>query len=73
MRKSFSNDELLLNLVTSSTDSEKFDKHAFAAFLKELLGKRMAGFIHTINDDVADRAKLEQGPSGLVTGNENHY
>ncbi|MDC0314177.1 23S rRNA (uracil(1939)-C(5))-methyltransferase RlmD, partial [Flavobacteriales bacterium] len=26
--------------------------------------------IHTINDDVADRAKLEQGPSGLVTGNE---
>ena len=39
-------------------------------FLKNLLGNRIAGFIHTINDDVADRAKLEQGPSGLVTGNE---
>ena len=37
VRKSFSNDELLLNLVTSSTDSEKFDKNAFAAFLKELI------------------------------------
>ena len=35
-----------------------------------MLGIRLAGFIHTINDDVADRAKLEQGPSGLVTGNE---
>ena len=70
VRKSFSNDELLLNLVTTSTDSDKFDKKAFANFLKELLGNRLAGFIHTINDDVADRAKLEQGPSGLVTGNE---
>jgi len=70
VRKSFSNDELLINLVTSSTDSDKFDKNAFATFLKDLLGSRVAGFIHTINDDVADRAKLEKGPSGLVTGNE---
>ena len=70
IRKSFTNDELLINLVTSSANSEKFDKNAFATFLKDLLGSRLAGFIHTINDDVADRAKLEQGPSGLVTGNE---
>ena len=39
-------------------------------FLKEILKNRLAGFIHTINDDVADRAKLEQGPSGLVYGKE---
>jgi len=70
VRKSFANDELLLNLVTSSDVDNAFDKNAFAEFLKELLGNRLAGFIHTINDDVADRAKLEQGPSGLVYGNE---
>jgi len=70
VRKSFANDELLLNLVTSSSHAKEFDKNAFADFLKELLGNRLAGFIHTINDDVADRAKLEQGPSGLAYGNE---
>ena len=70
VRKSFVNDELLINLVTTSSHQEEFDKNAFADFLKETLGNRLAGFIHTINDDVADRAKLEQGPSGLVTGNE---
>ncbi|MBL4703558.1 MAG: 23S rRNA (uracil(1939)-C(5))-methyltransferase RlmD [Flavobacteriales bacterium] len=70
VRKSFSNDELLINLVTSSNGLDQFDKEAFKDHLIEVLGNRLAGFIHTVNDDVADRAKLENGPSGLVWGNE---
>jgi 23S rRNA (uracil1939-C5)-methyltransferase len=70
VRKSFSNDELLINLVTSSTGLEQFDKVAFKDYLISVLGNRLAGFIHTVNDDIADRAKLENGPSGLVWGNE---
>lgn len=68
VRKSFADDELLLNLVTSSTDRKAFDTKAFVEFLQQLLGKRLAGFIHTINDDVADRAKLEKGPSDTAWG-----
>lgn len=70
VRKSFSNDELLINLVTSSKGLDQFDKMAFKDHLIAILGNRLAGFIHTVNDDVADRAKLENGPSGLVWGKE---
>ncbi|MCT4579784.1 MAG: 23S rRNA (uracil(1939)-C(5))-methyltransferase RlmD [Flavobacteriales bacterium] len=68
VRKSFADDELLINLVTSSINKKAFDTMAFVAFLQGLLGKRLAGFIHTINDDVADRAKLEKGPSDTAWG-----
>ena len=68
VRKSFADNELLLNLVTSSTNRKSFDTNAFVEFLQQLLGKRLAGFIHTINDDVADRAKLEKGPSDTAWG-----
>jgi len=68
VRKSFHEDKLLLNLVTSSTDLDKFDKKGFVAKLVELIGPRLAGVIHTVNDDVADRAKLEHGPSDVIHG-----
>ncbi len=68
VRKSFADDELLINLVTSSTNKKAFDTMAFVEFLQGLLGERLAGFIHTINDDVADRAKLEKGPSDTAWG-----
>jgi 23S rRNA (uracil1939-C5)-methyltransferase len=68
VRKSFADDELLINLVTSSAGIQLFDQKGFVDLLKELLGKRLAGVIHTINDDVADRAKLEHGPSDVIYG-----
>lgn len=68
VRKSFEQDQLLINLVTSSVGLEQFDVHAFGAFLKELMGNRIAGFQHTINDNVADRAKIENGQCELVFG-----
>jgi len=68
VRKSFYQDQLLINLVTSSEEIEKFDVQAFSLYLQELLGKRLAGFQHTINDNVADRAKIENGTNSLLFG-----
>ncbi len=68
VRKSFAENKLLLNLVTSSEDLKKFDAPAFAKFTQELMGDRVAGLWHTVNDNVADRAKIENGSSNLLFG-----
>lgn len=68
VRKSFDQDQLLLHIVTSSEGIKKFDKTQIVSFLKEKLGNRLAGVWHTINDNVADRAKIENGTSELLFG-----
>lgn len=68
VRKSFDQDKLLLHIVTSSTDIEKFDKTKVVSFLHSKLGNRLAGVWHTVNDNVADRAKIENGTSELLIG-----
>ena len=68
VRKSFHQDQLLINLVTSSEGIENFDVQVFSLYLQELLGKRLAGFQHTVNDNVADRAKIENGTNSLLYG-----
>lgn len=70
VRKSFHNDQLLLNFVTSSVGAKKFDREGLVQFLLERLGDRLAGVQHTINDNVADRAKIENGEWKLLYGNE---
>lgn len=69
VRKSFYEDKLLLNLVTSSQGIKQFDAQVLVDFLKEKLGNRLAGLQHTINDNVADRAKIENGTYTLLYGN----
>lgn len=68
VRKSFHEDKLLLNLVTSSQGVKKFNAQLLVDFLKEKLGDRLAGLQHTINDNVADRAKIENGTYTLLYG-----
>jgi 23S rRNA (uracil1939-C5)-methyltransferase len=68
VRKSFHQDKLLINLVTSSEELEKFDVSILTNFLVEKLGDRLAGLQHTINDNVADRAKIENGTCTLLHG-----
>jgi tRNA/tmRNA/rRNA uracil-C5-methylase (TrmA/RlmC/RlmD family) len=68
LRKSFHQDQLLLHLVTSSDGIDKFKPQVVVDFLKEKLGNRLAGIWHTINDNVADRAKIENGTSSLLYG-----
>lgn len=71
VRKSFHEDKLLINLVTSSEGIEKFDLQAVCDFLQEKMGNRIAGFQHTINDNVADRAKIENGDCKLAFGKDH--
>lgn len=71
VRKSFYEDRLLINLVTSSQGVEQFDLEAAGNFLKEKCGDRIAGFQHTINDNVADRAKIENGQCTLAFGKDH--
>jgi 23S rRNA (uracil-5-)-methyltransferase RumA len=71
VRKSFYQDKLLINLVTSSQDIEKFKLQDVGDFLQKHMGDRIAGFQHTINDNVADRAKIENGNCTLVFGQDH--
>lgn len=70
VRKSFHNDQLLFNFVTSSENVEQFDTDKLVAFMREKLGDRLAGIQHTINDNVADRAKIENGEWSLLYGKQ---
>jgi len=68
VRKSFHQNQLLINLVTSSEGRSKFDAPAFAQFVIDHMGDRIAGIQHTINDNVADRAKIENGSTTILHG-----
>ncbi|MGY0408073.1 MAG: 23S rRNA (uracil(1939)-C(5))-methyltransferase RlmD, partial [Polaribacter sp.] len=70
VRKSFKTDELLCNLVTTSPELPKFDLQKFANFLKDIFGKRLAGLLHTINDEIGDRTIATSGSLELVHGKD---
>jgi 23S rRNA (uracil-5-)-methyltransferase RumA len=70
VRKSFKTDELLCNLVTTSGDLDQFDLQKFATFLKGLFGERLAGLLHTINDETGDRTIATSGSINLVYGKD---
>jgi len=70
VRKSFAANQLLVNLITASEGLNKFNLQAFSSFVQELLGDRIAGLLHTVNDNVADRAKIENGQSKVLFGKD---
>ena len=70
VRKSFKTDELLCNLVTTSPELENFDLNKFANFLKDIFGERLAGLLHTINDETGDRTIATAGSLDLVYGKD---
>jgi len=70
VRKSFKTNELLFNLVTTSYDLPKFDLDKFAEFLITLFGDRVAGLLHTINDEVGDRTIATSGSINLIYGKD---
>ncbi|MEX6625638.1 23S rRNA (uracil(1939)-C(5))-methyltransferase RlmD [Tenacibaculum salmonis] len=70
VRKSYKTNELLFNLVTTSPDLPNFDMQAFASLLKDIFGDRLAGLLHTINDEVGDRTIATSGSIKLVTGKD---
>lgn len=68
VRKSFFENRLLMNLVTTDRMIDRFDRNAFCAKVKELLGDRIAGVIHTINNDEGDRVDPLNGSTELLFG-----
>ena len=70
VRKSYKTNELLCNLVTTSKDLDKFSFQKFIALLQELFGERLAGLLHTINDETGDRTIATSGSIDLVYGKD---
>ena len=70
VRKSYKTNELLFNLVTTSSDLDKFDLHKFSKFLVDSLGDRVAGFLHTVNDETGDRTLATTGTINLIYGKD---
>ena len=70
VRKSFKTNELLCNLVTTSPNLDKFDLQKFASFLKEIFGDRLAGLLHTTNDETGDRTIATSGSIDLIYGKD---
>lgn len=70
IRKSFKTNQLLFNLVTTSDGLEAFDIQKFSDFLVEQFGNRVAGFLHTINDEIGDRTIATTGEIRLVYGED---
>lgn len=70
VRKSFDTNQLLFNLVTTSKDLSGFDLNKFSQFLIDLFGSRVAGLLHTINDETGDRTIATTGNIKLIYGDE---
>ncbi|MEM6396967.1 MAG: 23S rRNA (uracil(1939)-C(5))-methyltransferase RlmD [Bacteroidota bacterium] len=70
VRKSYKTDRLLFNLVTTSYDLPQFDLRKFSEYLVELFGERVAGLLHTTNDEIGDRTIATTGEIKLVYGDD---
>ena len=70
VRKSIAEDSLLINIVTTSGGEGKFVEEEFVEFIKGLWGDRVAGILHTVNDDIGDRVEARAGNSKVIFGRE---
>ncbi|MEM1122832.1 MAG: 23S rRNA (uracil(1939)-C(5))-methyltransferase RlmD [Bacteroidota bacterium] len=70
VRKSYKTNRLLFNLVTTSYDLPKFDLPKFAQFLVTLFGERVAGLLHTTNDEIGERTIATTGKIALIHGED---
>ncbi|HAA14695.1 MAG TPA: 23S rRNA (uracil(1939)-C(5))-methyltransferase RlmD [Cytophagales bacterium] len=70
VRKSLKTNQLLFNLVTTSDGLEAFDIEKFSNLLHSLFGNRVAGFLHTTNDETGDRTIATTGDIKLIYGED---
>ena len=68
IRKSYQYDKLLIELVTSSDGVDKFNPSLFVNKIIEIHGNRIAGIIHTINDNISDRINYKDVISKTIFG-----
>jgi len=70
VRKSFKTNQLLFNLVTTSDGLKDFDLSVFSELLVSLFGDRVAGLLHTANDETGDRTIATSGKIRLIYGQD---
>jgi 23S rRNA (uracil1939-C5)-methyltransferase len=70
VRRSFSENSLLINIVTTSGSEDEFVPREFTDLLLGLWGDRVAGILHTINDDIGERVEARAGSSKVIYGRE---
>lgn len=70
VRRSFSQDKLLINFVSSSSELEQFKQDEFRSLFETEFGERLGGLIHTVNDDVGDRPNAADGERFVLSGSE---
>lgn len=70
VRRSLAENALLIQLVTTSAGLDTFDLQAFIALVRELWGARVAGILHTINDDTGERVEARDGEHRLIWGSD---
>lgn len=68
VRKSYKTNQFLIKLVTSDTGIEHFKFSAFTDLILSLFGNRVAGILHTINNDIGDNAQSRLGNETVLYG-----
>jgi 23S rRNA (uracil1939-C5)-methyltransferase len=68
VRKSYLTNQFLVKLVTSSDGMENFKFSDFTTLIIDLFGVRVAGLLHTINDDIGDNAQSRLGHETILHG-----
>jgi len=68
VRKSYLTNQFLIKLVTSSDGMENFKFDDFTHLVKSLFGNRLAGLLHTINDDIGDNSQSRLGHETVLFG-----
>ena len=66
VRKSYANDGLLVNLVTTS--DAPLDAEGFVECIRGLWGDRVKGILHTLNDEKGERVEAREGSSQVIWG-----
>jgi len=70
VRKSYKTNQLLIKLVTSDTNIDQFNFEAFTQLVTNLFGDRIAGLLHTINNDIGDNAQSRLGNETVLYGSQ---
>lgn len=68
VRKSYLTNQFLIKLVTSSNGMENFKFDEFTSLINKLFGDRVAGLLHTTNDDIGDNAQSRLGHETILFG-----
>lgn len=68
VRKSFSQDRFLFNLITGPNEDGVFNPKDFVEKCREIYGERIKGIWHAVNASTGDRSSLDDGDFELIYG-----